>query len=75
MSRNEKQRMGISEIEELLELRFQGKTAFLAGELNMSEAGVKKWFERGKGPKGPAEILMRQWLAEARARKEQARAS
>lgn len=58
-------RMSKSEILELLELK-GWKTARLAVELDLSENAVQKWLKEDRNPSGPASILMRMWLDEAR---------
>ena len=58
--------MTLEEIDELLDLKGWSKTQ-LAVNLDMTEAGVWRWFREKKPPGGPVAILIRQWLAEARA--------
>ena len=60
--------MSLDEVTELMELKGWSE-AMLAGHLHYGEAAIVRWFKRGKVPDGPATVLMRQWLAEARAQK------
>jgi DNA-binding transcriptional regulator YiaG len=53
------------EVRELLELK-DWSTAKLAGELDVTENTVFAWLSGRRKAGGPARILMRQWLAEAR---------
>ena len=57
--------MTCAEIQELMDLKGWSKMD-LAAALKITENAVYKWFTQGHGPKGPASILMEQWLAEAR---------
>lgn len=56
------------EIQELLDLKGWSKTK-LAAELDMTESSVHYWLSGQRNPIGPAVILMRVWLQEARAKK------
>lgn len=60
-----KPRMEIEEIEELLKLKGWTRTK-LAGELGMTENAIHQWFSKRRNPGGPAAILMRMWLDDAR---------
>lgn len=53
------------EIEELIELRGWTRTD-LASEMGVTENAVHRWMAGNPKPKGPAAILMRIWLEEAR---------
>lgn len=66
MSMEAKKIMEPKEIEELIRLRCGGSIARLAGELNMTEMGVRRWLDGSRTAKGPSAILLRQWLEEAR---------
>ena len=58
-------RMKKAEILELMRLR--GWTMVrLAAELDLTEAAIRRWINEERTPRGPAAILMRQWLADAR---------
>lgn len=57
--------MKLKDIRELLELKGWSQ-ADLARRLDMHEATVSRWLSGATKPAGPARILMRQWLAEAR---------
>jgi DNA-binding transcriptional regulator YiaG len=57
--------MSTEEIRELMKLKGWTNTK-LAAALDMSENGVKRWFVGDRHPSGPASILMRMWLDEAR---------
>jgi transcriptional regulator with XRE-family HTH domain len=58
-------RMSAKEIRELLELRGWSQ-AELARQLGLHESSVSLWLTEGRTPRGPACILMRQWLIQAR---------
>jgi len=68
MSLEEEATMTAHEIEELLSRKGWTKTR-LAAELHVTEHAVTAWLKRGRHPSGPADVLMRQWLDEARKRK------
>jgi DNA-binding transcriptional regulator YiaG len=53
------------EIAELLKLLGWSRTK-LAAELDLTENTVQRWFMGDHEVKGPASVLMRQWLEEAR---------
>jgi DNA-binding transcriptional regulator YiaG len=57
--------MTLEEINELLELKGWSRTR-LAAELDLTENAVYQWFTHRRNPGGPAVILMRIWLVEAR---------
>lgn len=57
--------MTLDDIRELLELKGWTKTR-LAAELSLTENTVNRWFHGSRAPGGPAAILMRIWLNEAR---------
>lgn len=59
------ERMTITDVEELLRLRKWTKR-LLAQKLMLSEDSVYRWFHDSKVPGGPALVLMRHWLTEAR---------
>jgi len=59
-------RMEIEEIRELMILRKWSKTQ-LAAALDLAENAVYRWLDGSRNPQGPACILMKQWLTEARA--------
>ena len=61
----EKKRMSVEEIEELLELKGWTKTQ-LAAALDLGENAVYRWLHEDRNPSGPAAILMRMWLNDAR---------
>ena len=65
MSTEDRNRMTPQEIRELMDLK-RWSEAKLAAELNLSQYAVQKWLAEGRRPSGPASILMRQWLIEAR---------
>jgi DNA-binding transcriptional regulator YiaG len=54
-----------SDINELLRLKGWSK-ARLAAELELGENAVHKWLAEDRTPGGPASVLMRLWLREAR---------
>lgn len=54
-----------SEIQELLRLK-EWSTARLAAELDCSENSVQNWINGRRNPGGPACVLMKLWLKEAR---------
>ena len=66
MNGKDKRRMTQEEIRELLELRDWSRTK-LAGELDLTENTVHQWLSGRRKASGPATILMRLWLIEARA--------
>jgi DNA-binding transcriptional regulator YiaG len=57
--------MKIQEVEELLTLKKWTKRR-LAAKLLLSEDTVYRWFHEKMVPRGPALLLMRHWLEEAR---------
>lgn len=57
--------MAPEEIRELLELKGWLRVD-LAAALRCSEQAIIGWLSRGRNPRGPAVVLMRQWLDEAR---------
>ena len=57
--------MAPAEIRELMELKGWSETK-LAAQLDLSQHAVHKWLAEGRKPGGPASILMRQWLDQAR---------
>jgi len=59
-------RMTPEEIRELMELTFAGSTTKMAYALDMTAAGVQCWLDGTRCPRGPASVLMRLWLIEAR---------
>jgi transcriptional regulator with XRE-family HTH domain len=59
-------RMTKKDIIELLRLKGWNQ-AELARRLQLSNAAVSRWFNEERNPTGPARILMRQWLNEAKA--------
>lgn len=61
----EKRRMTPSELKELLAVKEWTRTQ-LAAALDVSENAVHQWFSGRRNPGGPANILMRMWLAEAK---------
>lgn len=61
----EKDRMTPREIQELMDLKGWSRTQ-LAAALEMCETSIYRWMKRLQQPTGPASILMRQWLQEAR---------
>lgn len=65
-----KSTMGREEIEELINL-LGWSQAQLARELDMSTAVISRWLTGERNPLGPARILMRQWLEEARRKAKQ----
>ena len=58
--------MTAAEIKELLDLRGWSRTR-LAAELELTQNAIDKWFMAGRAPGGPASILLRLWLTDARA--------
>lgn len=60
-------RMKPEEIRELAQLRFEKSLTKLATALDVSYGAVRAWVDGNRELKGPASILMRQWLDEARA--------
>lgn len=58
-------RMEKKELNDLLRLKGWSRTQ-LAGALDMTEAAIHSWFRGDRDPRGPAVILMRLWLREAR---------
>lgn len=61
----EKREMPKAEIAELLKLMGWSRTE-LAARLHLTENTVQRWFMAGMAPDGPASILMRLWLEEAK---------
>ncbi len=61
-------RMSKEEIQELMDLKGWSKTQ-LAAALDVTENIVYRWFSGDRVPGGPATVLMRLWLNEARASK------
>lgn len=59
-------RMTIEEVQELLDLKGWSRTK-LGGELGITQNAIDQWFSKRRCPSGPASILMRMWLAAARA--------
>ncbi len=53
------------EIAELMQLKGWSRTQ-LAAALDLTENTVHQWFSGRRVPGGPATILMRMWLEEAR---------
>lgn len=53
------------DIQDLLDLKGWSQ-AELARQLDLSEAAISRWFSGQQHPTGPARILMRQWLTEAK---------
>jgi len=70
MGREVSKRMTADEILELLELRYGSRdgaaVAKLAADLEMTSAGIQRWLAENRTPRGPASILMREWLNRAR---------
>lgn len=62
--------MNKAEIRELLELKGWTRTQ-LAYHLNLSENAINRWFVGDRNPSGPAVVLMRMWLVEAREQEKQ----
>jgi len=58
--------MSADEIRELMQLRNWSPTQ-LAAALDLTENAVSKWLRAGQAPGGPVTILLREWLARARA--------
>lgn len=58
--------MQVAELQELLDLKGWSRVR-LAAELDITENAVQRWFMNKKAPHGPASILLRMWLDEARA--------
>ena len=54
-----------AEIVELMKLKGWSQTK-LAAELHLSKSLITHWLAGERTPSGPATILLRQWLAEAR---------
>jgi DNA-binding transcriptional regulator YiaG len=61
--------MTANDITDLLKLKGWSQVQ-LAGMLHVHESSVSLWLHGARNPTGPARILMRQWLDEARAAKE-----
>lgn len=59
-------KMKLADIKELMK-RKGWSQAELARQLDLSEAAISRWFSQEQNPTGPARILMRQWLDQARA--------
>ena len=59
-------KMTIAEIRELMELRGWSQRE-LARHLEITEGAVTRWLKGEHPPAGPARILMRMWLIQARA--------
>lgn len=59
--------MNNAEMTELIHLKGWKNRAALAANLRLTENAVQRWFMTGHAPDGPASILMRVWLDEARA--------
>lgn len=57
--------MSCDEVQELLRLNDWTPTQ-LAVELDMSASAISRWLNENRVPRGPAAILMRQWLDKAR---------
>lgn len=57
--------MNKDEIEELMRLKGWTQTK-LASELELSQGAIQRWVCGVRSPQGPASILMRMWLNEAR---------
>lgn len=64
-------RMAKREILELLELNGWSQ-AELGRRLELHEAAISRWVRGECAPTGPARILMRQWLDEARTKPKKA---
>lgn len=62
--------MKLTEIIELMKLQGWNQRE-LARRLDLNEATVSRWFKGEHHPTGPARILMRQWLSEARGKKKE----
>jgi transcriptional regulator with XRE-family HTH domain len=62
-----KQTFSLEEVSELLAIKGWSR-AKLAEELGVSVNWIDRWFmrDRNREPSGPACLLMRQWLADAR---------
>lgn len=56
-----------AEMTELMHLKGWKNRAALAAQLRLTENAVQRWFMTGHAPDGPASILMRLWLDDARA--------
>lgn len=57
--------MTLAELDELMSLKGWNQPT-VAGHLNLTQSAISKWYERGRIPTGPAVILLRKWLIEAR---------
>lgn len=59
-----KQKMTASDIKRLMKLKGWNQ-AELARKLELTEGSITRWLTGEHPPRGPARILMRQWLDEA----------
>lgn len=60
-----KQSMKTDELRELMRLKGWSKTK-LAAEMELTENAVHRWLSGERDPSGPAIVLVRLWLKEAR---------
>lgn len=66
--------MTIADVRELLELK-EWTRMDLAYNLEMTEGGVHRWFREEYIPRGPANVLMKMWLNQARLERDGAAAA
>jgi DNA-binding transcriptional regulator YiaG len=67
LKEKERRRMPAEQILELLDLKGWSRVR-LAAELDVTENTVHQWCSGRRKASGPASVLMRMWLAEARAK-------
>lgn len=60
-------KMPYTDVEELMRLRRWNVTQ-LAAAINYTENAVRYWKEQDAAPSGPVSMLLRSWLADARAK-------
>lgn len=65
-------RMKREEIAELLKLKGWSRTR-LAAELDLTENTIQRWFMSENAVKGPASVLMRQWLDQCKSKSHNSR--
>lgn len=64
----EYKRMTPEEVRELMTLKGWSQTQ-LGAALDISESAVSRWLHANRVPRGPASVLMRIWLEDAKGRR------